>query len=114
MRIANDAGRHIMATTEILQGASDSSAEPEKIGTADKRLITHLNGGFGAGVGAALVMLVVMAVLRLTTNTLSIPELLEDSLTKLAGGQLESYFINNLGVGGKALLLVSIVEGTLL
>src|SRR5207249_214174 len=73
-----------------------------------------IRGGFGAGVGAALVMMLVMAVLRLTTNTVSVPELMEESLIRLTGGQIESFFINLLGVGGKALLLVSIVEGTLL
>jgi len=56
----------------------------------------------------------VMALLRFTTNTISIPELMENSLVKLTGGQIESFFINNLGVGGKALLLVTTVEGTLL
>jgi hypothetical protein len=39
---------------------------------------------------------------------------MEDSLVRLTGGQINSFFINNLGVGGKALLLVSIAEGTLL
>ncbi|HEX9988026.1 MAG TPA: molybdopterin-dependent oxidoreductase [Chloroflexia bacterium] len=73
-----------------------------------------LRGGFGAGVGAAIVMMIVMAILRFTSNTISIPELMEESLVRLAGGQLESYLINALGVGGKALLLVTIVEGTLL
>src|SRR6059036_951224 len=74
----------------------------------------RIRGGFGAGVGAALVMMLVMAVLRLTTNTVSIPELMEESLIRLTGGRIEAFFINLLGVGGKALLLVCIVEGTLL
>ncbi len=73
-----------------------------------------IHKGFGAGVGASIVMMVLMAILRLTTNTTSIPELMEESLIRLTGGKIESFFINNLGVGGKALLLVSIVEGTLL
>src|SRR5215210_918166 len=73
-----------------------------------------IRGGFGAGVGSALAMMLVMAVLRLTTNTISIPELMEESLIRLTGGQIESFLINLLGVGGKALLLVTIVEGTLL
>jgi DMSO/TMAO reductase YedYZ molybdopterin-dependent catalytic subunit len=59
-------------------------------------------------------MMIVMALLRFTTNTISIPELMEESLTRLAGGQVEAFFINALGVGGKALLLVTIIEGTLL
>jgi DMSO/TMAO reductase YedYZ molybdopterin-dependent catalytic subunit len=59
-------------------------------------------------------MMAVMALLRLTTNTISIPELMEGSLISLIGGQVESFFIQALGVGGKALLLTSIVEGTLL
>ena len=71
-------------------------------------------GGFGAGVGAALVMMLVMAVLRFTTNTSSIPELLEKSADRLVGGQLEIFFTNICGVGGKALLLVIFTQGTLL
>ncbi|HUP27495.1 MAG TPA: hypothetical protein VM409_03595, partial [Chloroflexia bacterium] len=74
----------------------------------------YIPGGFGAGVGAAIAMMLVMALLRFTTNTTSIPELMENGLVRLIGGQTESYFIQLLGVGGKALLLVSIVEGTLL
>jgi DMSO/TMAO reductase YedYZ molybdopterin-dependent catalytic subunit len=79
-----------------------------------KRLAGALRGGFGAGVGAALGMMLVMAVLRLTTNVISIPELMEDILTQLAGGELEAFLIAQLDVGGKALLFVSILEGTLL
>lgn len=82
--------------------------------TPKRRMAVAMPGGLGAGVGAALVMMLVMAILRFTTNTISIPELMEESLIRLTGGQIESFFINNLGVGGKALLLVSIVEGTLL
>jgi DMSO/TMAO reductase YedYZ molybdopterin-dependent catalytic subunit len=82
-----------------------------KSGTSSR---THIPGGFGAGMGAAVVMMVIMAVLRFTTNTISIPELMEDSLVRIAGGEVEAFFISALGVGGKALLLVLIVEGTLL
>ena len=74
----------------------------------------NIAGGLGAGVGAALVMLAVMALLRFTTNTASIPEIMEGTLIGIAGGQVVSTFINALGTGGKALLLVSVVEGTLL
>lgn len=74
----------------------------------------RIRGGFGAGVGASVAMMAVMALLRLTTNTISIPELMENSLIGVIGGQIESFFIQTLGVGGKALLLTSIVEGTLL
>lgn len=73
-----------------------------------------IHGGFGAGVGAALAMMLVMAVLRFTSNTASIPELMENTLVQLTGGETNSFFINNLGVGGKALLIVCIVWGTLL
>ena len=79
-----------------------------------RRQAVTMPGAFGAGVGASLVMMVVMALLRFTTNTISIPELMEESLIRLTGGRIESFFINALGVGGKALLLVTIVEGTLL
>jgi DMSO/TMAO reductase YedYZ molybdopterin-dependent catalytic subunit len=80
--------------------------------TTEKR--TVVPGGFGAGVGAAVVMMLVMALLRFTTNTITIPELMEESLIRLTGGKIEAFFINLLGVGGKALLLVTIAEGTLL
>src|SRR5690242_15380608 len=86
----------------------------EAIMAAARKSETFVPGGFGAGVGAAVAMMLVMAVLRLTTNTVSIPELMEESLIRLTGGQVEAFFINSLGVGGKALLLVTIVEGTLL
>lgn len=81
--------------------------------TNDRRTIA-VPGGFGAGVLASIAMMVVMGILRFTTNTISIPELMEESVIHLAGGQVEAFFINTLGVGGKALLLVSIMEGTLL
>lgn len=74
----------------------------------------NMVGGFGAGVGAALFMMLVMALLRFISNTASIPELMEDQLILLTGGQTNSFFINSLGTGGKALLLVIILEGTLL
>ena len=80
---------------------------------ADRRRVV-LAGGFGAGAGAAIVMMLVMAVLRFTTNTASIPEIMEQPLLHLLPGEVESWFINTLGVGGKALLLVCIIEGTLL
>lgn len=73
-----------------------------------------IHGGFGAGVGASLAMMLVMAVLRFTSNTASIPELMENTLVQLTGGETNSFFINNLGVGGKALLIVCIVWGTML
>ena len=53
-----------------------------------------IRGGFGAGVGAALALMLVMAVLRFTTNTVSIPELMEESLIRLTGGRVEAFFIN--------------------
>ncbi len=108
-----------MATIDVPQ-KMDEPENPARMGnmagveTPAKSIAATLSGGFGAGVGAAIVMIVVMAILRLTTNTISIPELMEESLIRLTGGQIESFFINWLGVGGKALLLVSIVEGTLL
>ena len=59
----------------------------------DKRAV--MPGGFGAGVGAAVVMMLVMAVLRFTTNTITIPELMEESLIRLTGGRVEAFFINH-------------------
>lgn len=73
-----------------------------------------LQGGFGGGVGAAIAMMLVMAVLRFISNTASIPELMEDGLLHLVDGKTKSTIINTFGVGGKALLLVLVVEGTLL
>ena len=49
-----------------------------------------IRGGFWAGAGAALVMMLVMAVLRFTSNTVSIPELMEESLIRLTGGQIHA------------------------
>ena len=68
--------------------------------------VAAIPGGFGAGVGAAVVMMLVMGFLRFISNTITIPELMEESLIRLTGGRIESFFINKLGVGGKALLLV--------
>src|SRR5438552_1471661 len=82
--------------------------------TNTNRRAAAIPGGFGAGVGAAVVMMLVMALLRFISNTITIPELMEESLIRLTGGRIESFFINNLGVGCKALLLVTIVVGTLL
>ncbi|MGA7731648.1 MAG: molybdopterin-dependent oxidoreductase [Chloroflexia bacterium] len=81
---------------------------------AKRTSVARLRGGFGAGVGASIAMMGVMALLRFTTNTTSIPELMEDGLLRLVDGKTKSDIINALGVGGKALLLVSVVEGTLL
>jgi DMSO/TMAO reductase YedYZ molybdopterin-dependent catalytic subunit len=89
-----------------------ASGSTTMAGSAARRI--SIPGGFGAGVGASIVMMLVMALLRFTTNTISIPELMEGSLIHLTGGKIESMLINALGVGGKALLLVTIVEGTLL
>src|SRR3954464_12054552 len=100
---------------------SDAASAPERHEAhteasmaANTKRGSWISGGFGAGVGAALVMMLVMAVLRFITNTASIPELMEESLIRLTGGRVEAFFINKLGVGGKALLLVTIVEGTLI
>lgn len=76
--------------------------------------MTRIHGGFGAGAGAAIVMMLVMAVLRFVSNTASIPELMEDGLLRLLDGKTKSNIINTFGVGGKALLLVTVAEGTLL
>lgn len=73
-----------------------------------------LTGGFGGGVGAAIAMVLVMAVLRFISNTASVPELMEDGLLRLLDGKTKSNIINTFGVGGKALLLVTVVEGTIL
>src|SRR3989442_1463393 len=86
---------------------------PMMVTNTDKRTAA-IPGGFGAGVGAAVVMMLVMGLLRFVSNTITIPELMEESLIRLTGGRIEAFFINLLGVGGKALLLVTIVEGTLL
>ncbi|HKP52920.1 MAG TPA: molybdopterin-dependent oxidoreductase [Chloroflexia bacterium] len=96
------------------QEIPESFERSENLPMPEKSRLATLRGGFGAGVGAALVMILVMAVLRFTTNTISIPELVEEKLTNLAGGQIESFFIGLFQEGGKALLLVLILEGTLL
>src|SRR3954453_9392075 len=74
----------------------------------------RVSGGFGAGVGAALVMIAVMVILRFATNTVTIPELVEKGLDELLNNRLVLFFTSRFGMGGQALLLVIIVEGTLL
>ena len=71
-------------------------------------------GGFGAGVGAALIMILVMGVLRFISNTPSLPELMEDKLLQQTGGWINSIFINTFGTGAKAIFIVLVLEGTLL
>lgn len=97
-----------VSTDNVSVGGTGEAVAARKVEAA------RLRGGFGAGVGAAIVMMVVMAILRFTTNTISIPELMEDGLLGLVPGQTKSDIIQALGVGGKALLLVSVIEGTLL
>jgi DMSO/TMAO reductase YedYZ molybdopterin-dependent catalytic subunit len=93
--------------SETIQ-SEETAAQPTATRTS------RLRGGFGAGVGAAIFMLLVMGLLRFVSNTASIPELMEDGLIQLTGGEINSFFINTFGTGGKALLLVIILEGTLL
>src|SRR5437868_8145299 len=59
-------------------------------------------------------MMLVMALLRFTTNTISTPELVKLSLVRLFGAEVELFFTNAFGVGGKALLLVILTERSLL
>jgi DMSO/TMAO reductase YedYZ molybdopterin-dependent catalytic subunit len=92
---------------------ADSEIMPIESATQPRKK-ARLSGGFGAGVGAALMMLLVMGLIRFISNTASIPELMEDQLIFWTGGETNSFFINTLGTGGKALLLVLILEGTLL
>ncbi len=57
----------------------DSATKMEStLPTVQRPAAIKLQGGFGAGVGAAIVMMLVMAVLRFISNTASIPELMED------------------------------------
>jgi DMSO/TMAO reductase YedYZ molybdopterin-dependent catalytic subunit len=70
--------------------------------------------GFGAGAGAALAMIAVMAVLRFSFGVPSIPELLQGAFLRLVPGDLFEFMIHLLGPGAKVLLLVSILEGMVL
>jgi hypothetical protein len=74
----------------------------------------RVSSGFGAGVGAALVMMGVMAVLRFTIHAVTIPELIERSLVSVVGDRLVFFFTDRLGDAGRVLLLLIIAEGTLL
>ena len=70
--------------------------------------------GFGAGAGAALAMIAVMAVLRFSFGVPSIPELLQGAFLRLVPGDLFEFMIHLLGPGAKVLLLVSVLEGMVL
>ncbi len=73
----------------------------------------RLRKGFGAGVGAALLMILAMALVRLL-GVLSIPELLQGAFLRLVPGDVFEFMIHLLGPGAKVLLLVQVLEGILL
>ncbi|MGI8586895.1 MAG: molybdopterin-dependent oxidoreductase [Chloroflexia bacterium] len=74
----------------------------------------RLHKGFGAGVGAALVMIIGMELVRYTLTVQSIPELLQGVLLRLVSGDMFEFMVQHLGAGAKVLLLVSVFEGILL
>jgi DMSO/TMAO reductase YedYZ molybdopterin-dependent catalytic subunit len=74
----------------------------------------RLRKGFGAGVGAALAMIVVMALMRFALGVPTIPELLQGAFLRLVPGDLFEFMIHLLQAGAKVLLLVSVLEGMLL
>src|SRR4051812_32273813 len=75
----------------------------------------RLSKGFGAGVGAALAMILAMAGMRFAFQTVpSIPELLQGVFLRPVPGDVFEYMIHLLGPGAKVLLLVLILEGMLL
>ena len=73
----------------------------------------RLQKGFGAGVGAALLMILAMALVRVL-GVMSIPELLQGAFLRLVPGDVFEFMIHWLGPGAKVLLLVQVLEGMLL
>ncbi|MDP8924465.1 MAG: hypothetical protein M3O34_16545, partial [Chloroflexota bacterium] len=70
--------------------------------------------GFLAGVLAALAMTAVMAVLRLTTGVLSLPEILGEAIVTLMPAAVFSAILDVLQKAAKPLLYVGIFVGQLL
>jgi DMSO/TMAO reductase YedYZ molybdopterin-dependent catalytic subunit len=70
--------------------------------------------GIGAGAGAALAMMAVMALLHFALGMPTIPELMINPIVKFMGGQAFSDALDKLYYAGRPLLFTSILEGTLL
>ncbi len=82
--------------------------------TAIKARPYRVLSGVGAGAGAAVVMMVVMAGLRLAANLPTIPELMVNPVVNFLGGQAFSDQLDRLYYAGRPLLFTLILEGTLL
>ncbi len=82
--------------------------------TAIKARPYRVLSGIGAGAGAAVVMMVVMAGLRLAASLPTIPELMVSPIINFLGGQAFSDQLDRLYYAGRPLLFTLILEGTLL
>jgi DMSO/TMAO reductase YedYZ molybdopterin-dependent catalytic subunit len=70
--------------------------------------------GVGAGVGAALLMMLAMLGLRYFLGFPTVPELMLNKIVLLMGGEAFSAALDNLYYAGRPLLFTIMVEGTLL
>jgi DMSO/TMAO reductase YedYZ molybdopterin-dependent catalytic subunit len=70
--------------------------------------------GVGAGAGAALAMMAVMALLRFSVQLPTLPELMLSPILSLMGGEAFSAALDRLYYAGRPLLFTIILEGMLL
>lgn len=82
--------------------------------TTERARPFRILSGVGAGAGASVVMMAVMAGLRFATNLPTIPELMVGPIINFLGGQSFSDQLDKLYYAGRPLLFTLIVEGTLL
>ncbi len=94
-----------MARVETL---ASSRPDPVVLSLANRQRL-----GFAAGVGAAIVMLVAMVVLRLIAEVPSLLEVLSDGILLLLPGALFSAVLDQLQHAAKPLFYVALAIGTL-
>src|ERR671930_503339 len=70
--------------------------------------------GFAAGVAAAVVMLVAIAMLRVVSNAISLPEIVAEGFLQVLPGALFSSLLDALQRSAKPLLYLGVVVGTLI
>jgi DMSO/TMAO reductase YedYZ molybdopterin-dependent catalytic subunit len=95
-----------MASVETL---ASSRPDPVVLSLANRQRL-----GFAAGVGAAIVMLVAMVVVRLIAEVPSLLEVLADGILLLLPGALFSAVLDQLQHAAKPLFYVALAIGTLL
>ena len=80
---------------------------------AEKQSVGVTSYGFLAGVGAALVMTAAMAVLRYTTGSPSLPEILGEAIIGLMPAPVFSFILDTMQKAAKPTLYLGIFAGML-